>query len=81
MSNSSLKCHHQDLLALFLSKLPATLNDKLPSGQRQYTFANGLVVNLYETATVTFQGKETDSQLASLIYEYIDLVNQIKEFS
>jgi hypothetical protein len=55
------------------------MNDKLPSGQVQYEFMNGLIVNVYTTTgTVTFQGKAAEGEEANLIIEYIDLVNMIE---
>ncbi|BBL71567.1 hypothetical protein MoryE10_21730 [Methylogaea oryzae] len=70
----SSKCLKLDLLKTFLGNFEHTLDNK-PNGQSMYTFTNGLVLNVYETGSVVFQGSETDGTLAKQIRAFIDSVN------
>ena len=67
-------CLNLNLLIAFLSKLEHTLDNK-PNGQSMYKFPNKLVLNVYESGSVVFQGLGADSQLAEQIYKFIESVN------
>jgi len=68
------KCLKPEMLKSFLGNLEHTLDNK-PNGQSMYKFSNGLVLNVYETGSVVFQGSETDGTLANQIKSFIDSVN------
>ena len=68
------KCLKPETLKSFLGNLEHSLDNK-PNGQSMYKFPNGLVLNVYETGSVVFQGSETDSTLAKQIKTFIDSVN------
>lgn len=68
------KCQKPEVLKTFLGTLEHTLDNK-PNGQSMYKFQNGLVVNLYETGSVVFQGSETEGKLATQIKTFIDSAN------
>jgi len=70
----SLKCLKPDLLKTFLGNFEHKLDNK-PNGQSMYAFTNGLVLNVYETGSVVFQGIETESKFARQIRDFIDSVN------
>lgn len=63
-----------DLLKSFLSNFEHKLDNK-PNGQSMYTFSNGLVLNVYETGSIVFQGLETDGDLAQHIRSFIQSTN------
>lgn len=44
-------------------------------GANKYTFNNERIVNVYETGTVNFQGKITDSNQEEQIKEIIKIIN------
>ena len=62
------------MLKAFLSNFEHNLENK-PNGQSMYRFVNGLVVNVYETGAVVFQGEGINSELATQIKNFIDSVN------
>lgn len=70
----TLKCYQVDVLKLFLSKIEHTLENK-PNGQSMYTFPNGLVLNVYETGSVVFQGNDSNNILKPQIENFIAHVN------
>ena len=70
----SYKSQKPEVLKTFLGNLEHSLDNK-PNGQSMYKFQNGLVVNLYETGSVVFQGSETDGVLANQIKTFIDSAN------
>ena len=70
----SIKCLKVDLLKNFLNNFECTLENK-PNGQSMYKFTNGLILNLYETGSVVFQGADTDGNLATQIKNHIDSIN------
>ena len=70
----SLKCNQPSLLMQYLASFEHELSNK-PNGQSMYRFPNGLVLNLYETGSVVFQGSETDGDLARKIKDFINSVN------
>ncbi len=69
-----MKCLKPDILKTFLSNIEHTLNNK-PNGQSMYKFTNGLVLNVYETGSVVFQGENVDGELAGQIKAFIESVN------
>jgi ribonuclease HIII len=69
-----MKCLKPDMLKAFLTNFEHTLNNK-PNGQNMYTFVNGLVLNVYETGSVVFQGEETKGDFANQIKVFIESVN------
>jgi len=69
-----MKCLKPDVLKTFLSNIEHTLNNK-PNGQSMYKFTNGLVLNVYETGSVVFQGENVDGELAGQIKAFIESVN------
>ncbi|WP_191224586.1 hypothetical protein [Billgrantia desiderata] len=69
-----MKCLKPDMLKAFLSSIEHTLNNK-PNGQSMYKFTNGLVLNVYETGSVVFQGDSVDGELANQIRAFIESVN------
>ena len=68
------KCLKPEMLKAFLGNLEHTLDNK-PNGQSMYKFPNGLVLNVYETGSVVFQGSETSGTLAEQIKSFINSVN------
>lgn len=69
-----MKCLKPEMLKAFLGSIEHTLNNK-PNGQSMYKFANGLVLNIYETGSVVFQGEHTEGELANQIRAFIESVN------
>ncbi|MBO1368240.1 MULTISPECIES: hypothetical protein [Vibrio] len=69
----SIKCAHIDVLKSFLTKFEHNLEHK-PNGQSMYKFTDGLVLNVYDTGSVVFQGANPHGELAQNI---IGLINQI----
>lgn len=69
-----MKCLKVDILKTFLSNFEHTLDNK-PNGQSMYRFVNGLVLNVYETGSVVFQGDEVNGNLANNIRDFIKSVN------
>lgn len=70
----SYKCLKPEMLKSFLSNFEYILDNK-PNGQSMYTFTNGLILNVYDTGSVVFQGKEIDGTLANQIRDFINSVN------
>jgi len=70
----TIKCLNLSLLKSFLNGFECKLDNK-PNGQSMYTFPNELVVNVYETGSVVFQGSEVDGATAEQIYKFIESVN------
>jgi ribonuclease HIII len=70
----SYKCLKLDLLKSFLSNFDHTLELK-PNGQNMYKFNNELIINVYETGSVVFQGHETSGILAQQVTDFINSVN------
>jgi hypothetical protein len=70
-----MKCNYPDILELFLSKFSCTKED-LPNGQHKYTFPDELVVNVYATGSVVYQGSNISGQTANRIAEIINCINK-----
>jgi hypothetical protein len=70
----SVKCAHIDVLKSFLTKFAHQLSHK-PNGQSMYTFNDGLVLNVYDTGSVVFQGTNPHGDLAENIKGLIDQIN------
>lgn len=69
-----MKCSHIDVLKAYLTKFPHNLDHK-PNGQSMYKFTDDLVLNVYETGSVVFQGQGASSELANQIKSFIDSIN------
>ena len=70
----SMKCQHIDVLKIYLTKFEHKLDHK-PNGQSMYTFCDGLVLNVYETGSVVFQGAAAYGDLAKKIEALINQIN------
>lgn len=70
----SVKCLKIEVLKSFLSNIEHKLDNK-PNGQSMYKFTNGLVLNVYDTGSVVFQGNDTSGTLANQIREFITSLN------
>lgn len=70
----SIKCQHTDVLKSFLTKFEHQLAHK-PNGQCMYTFTDGLVLNVYDTGSVVFQGSGAHGELANNIQGLIEQIN------
>lgn len=70
----SLKCLKPEMLKSFLGSIEHTLDNK-PNGQSMYKFTNGLVLNVYDTGSVVFQGNDVNGTLANQIKAFIASVN------
>ena len=62
---------HIQTLKTYLSNEGATLKEQ-PNGQHMYTFTNGLIINVYDTSTVTIQGQCKDTAFKNKINTFID---------
>lgn len=69
-----MKCSHIDVLKTYLTKYPHQLDHK-PNGQSMYKFDDGLVLNVYETGSIVFQGQGSSSELANQIRSFIASIN------
>lgn len=69
-----MKCLKPEMLKAFLGSIEHSLNNK-PNGQSMYKFTNGLVLNVYETGSVVFQGDHVNGELADQIRSFINSVN------
>ena len=70
----SVKCFHIDVLKSFLTKFEHQLAHK-PNGQSMYSFTDGLVLNVYDTGSVVFQGTNPHGELAQNIKGLIEQIN------
>ena len=70
----ALKCQNIELLKSYLGQFEHELSNK-PNGQSMYKFPNGLVLNLYETGSVVFQGENVTGDLVDKITNFINSVN------
>ncbi|MCD9474423.1 MULTISPECIES: hypothetical protein [Photobacterium] len=69
-----MKCLHIDVLKMYLTKFEHKLDHK-PNGQSMYTFYDGLVLNVYETGSIVFQGTAAHGDLAKQIQALIEQIN------
>ena len=74
MTVPSTSCNNVPALKAYLAGFEHNLESK-PNGQSKYTFSDNLVLNVYETGAVVFQGKGAGSPFAVQVNQYIETVN------
>lgn len=67
-------CKNIAALKSYLADFEHTLESK-PNGQSKYTFQDKLVLNLYETGSVVFQGMGASLPFAKQVNKFIDSIN------
>lgn len=74
MSIESMTCNHLTVLKSYLAAFEHKLDSK-PNGQNKYTFPDGLVLNVYETGKVVFQGPGANFPFAKQIEAMVNQIN------
>ena len=72
-----IKCNNVDMLIEFVkSKHPEAIFANPTALQTKITFSCGLVMNIFNTGTVNFQGNSFDNHTASDLVNVIEAINR-----
>lgn len=72
-----LKCNNADMLMDFVKNKHASAKIEHPTNlQTKITFSCGLVMNVFNTGTVNFQGNNYENHTASDIINVIEAINR-----
>ncbi len=73
----TIKCNNTEMLFDFISKKHPTAKVSHPTAlQTKIDFPDGLVVNVFNTGTVNFQGNSFENKIASDIMNMINAINR-----
>ncbi|TQP07405.1 hypothetical protein FLM03_19735 [Vibrio cholerae] len=74
---AAIKCNDVDMLMSFVtSKHPSAVITHPTALQTSVRFECGLIMNVFNTGTVNFQGKSFENHVASDIINLIDAINR-----
>ncbi|PRA53182.1 hypothetical protein CQZ98_14205 [Pseudomonas sp. MYb115] len=72
-----IKCNNPDfLINIIRQKHPDVVERHPTATQHQFTFSCGLIMNLFNTGSVNFQGNSHESRTAFDIVAVIDMINR-----
>lgn len=72
-----IKCNNMDMLIDFISKKHPQAKMSHPTAlQTKFDFTDGLVVNVFNTGTVNFQGNSFENHIASDLVNVIEAINR-----
>ncbi|PYC19776.1 hypothetical protein DMX02_14910 [Pseudomonas jessenii] len=74
---ATIKCNDTNFLINVIKQKHPTATELHPTAnQHQFTFSCGLIMNIYTTGTVMFQGNSYENRTASDILAVIDMINR-----
>jgi|GEM_PF-2786413 hypothetical protein len=77
-----IKCSNIESLKSFVQDNFPDVSIEHPTDiQTKYTFRDGLVMNIYETGTVNFQGRSHESKTKLVLIEAINAINKAGNIS
>ncbi|MCE6976820.1 hypothetical protein EI534_05150 [Pseudomonas frederiksbergensis] len=73
----TIKCDNPDFLIGIVRQKHPTATEKHPTGtQHQFVFSCGLVMNIFNTGTVNFQGNSFENHTAADLINVISMINR-----